>query len=44
MQLKFQVATKIQKPLAEVFDAVQNHQQALHEWLGFAWYWAKGYL
>jgi uncharacterized protein YndB with AHSA1/START domain len=24
MQLKFQVATKIQKPIAEVFDAVQN--------------------
>lgn len=24
MQLKFQVHTKIQKPLAEVFDAVQN--------------------
>jgi uncharacterized SAM-binding protein YcdF (DUF218 family) len=22
--------------------AVGNHQRALHEWLGFVWYWAKG--
>jgi uncharacterized SAM-binding protein YcdF (DUF218 family) len=25
-------------------DAVQNHQQTFHEWLGFVWYWVRGYL
>jgi len=27
MELKFQVQTKIQKPVAEVFDAVQNPEK-----------------
>ena len=25
-------------------DAVQNQQRMIHEWLGFAWYWFRGYL
>jgi uncharacterized SAM-binding protein YcdF (DUF218 family) len=25
-------------------SAVQNHQRTLHEWIGFAWYWVRGYL
>jgi uncharacterized SAM-binding protein YcdF (DUF218 family) len=24
--------------------AVQDHQRTLHEWLGSAWYWLRGYL
>jgi uncharacterized SAM-binding protein YcdF (DUF218 family) len=24
--------------------AVLNHERVLHEWLGVAWYWARGYL
>jgi uncharacterized SAM-binding protein YcdF (DUF218 family) len=25
-------------------DAIQDHQRTLHEWLGSAWYWVRGYL
>lgn len=25
-------------------SAVQNHERTIHEWLGFAWYWFRGYL
>jgi uncharacterized SAM-binding protein YcdF (DUF218 family) len=25
-------------------NAVQNHERTFHEWLGFAWYWFRGYL
>jgi uncharacterized SAM-binding protein YcdF (DUF218 family) len=25
-------------------NAVQNHQRTIHEWLGVAWYWLRGYL
>jgi uncharacterized SAM-binding protein YcdF (DUF218 family) len=25
-------------------NAVQNQERTLHEWLGFAWYWFRGYL
>jgi uncharacterized SAM-binding protein YcdF (DUF218 family) len=24
--------------------AVENHERSFHEWLGFAWYWMRGYL
>lgn len=25
-------------------NAVPNHELVLHEWLGLAWYWLRGYL
>jgi uncharacterized SAM-binding protein YcdF (DUF218 family) len=25
-------------------NAVQNQQRTIHEWLGVAWYWVRGYL